>query len=221
MQELNLSNFEAVIFDMDGVLIDSEPLWKIALEEVFHSLGSKLSKQDFQKTVGLRLDEVVVFWHAHEHWENFTPKEIEDRIVGKMIELIKANAQPLPGVIATLQFLKEKGLKIGLGTSSYEVLIDTILSELGIREFFDFTHSAELEQFGKPHPAVYLTVAEKLGVSPLKCVVIEDSLNGVIAAKAARMKVICIPEKTHHPEPKLMLADWMYETMEGLFAKEN
>lgn len=216
-QELNLNNFDAVIFDMDGVLIDSEPLWKIAMEEVFSSLGSTLTKQDFQKTVGLRLDEVVIFWHAHEQWENFTPKEIEDNIVQKMIELIKANAQPLPGVLKTLAFLKEKGLKIGLGTSSYEILIDTILRELNISHYFDFTHSAELEEFGKPHPAVYLTVAEKLGVSPLKCVVIEDSLNGIIAAKAARMKVICIPEKTHHPEPKLIIADWMFESMEGLF----
>lgn len=216
-QELNLNNFDAVIFDMDGVLIDSEPLWKIAMEEVFSSLGSTLTKQDFQITVGLRLDEVVVFWHQHEQWENFTPKQIEDNIVQKMIELIKANAQPLPGVLKTLAFLKEKGLKIGLGTSSYEILIDTILQELGIRHYFDFTHSAELEEFGKPHPAVYLTVAEKLGVSALKCVVIEDSLNGIIAAKAARMKVICIPEKTHHPEPKLIIADWMFETMEDLF----
>ncbi|MES2798478.1 MAG: hexitol phosphatase HxpB [Bacteroidota bacterium] len=217
MQELDLVNFDAVIFDMDGVLIDSEPLWKIAMEEVFHALGSKLTKQDFQKTVGLRLDEVILFWHQEEQWGDLSPKDIETKIVQKMVALIQQNAQPLPGVIETLIFLQNKGLKIGLATSSYEILIDTILDELNIRSYFNFTHSAELELFGKPHPAVYLTVAEKLNVSPLKCLVIEDSLNGIIAAKAARMKVICIPEKTHHPDPKLIVADWMFESMEGLF----
>lgn len=213
----NLDNFEAVIFDMDGVIIDSEPLWKIALEEVFNALGSNLTKQDFQKTVGLRLDEVVQFWHEHEQWKNFTPKEIEKNIVNKMIALIKQNAKPLAGVVETLQYLKENEYKIGLATSSYEILINTVLEALNIKQYFDFTHSAENEAYGKPHPAVYLTVAEKLKVSPLKCLVIEDSLNGIIAAKAARMKVICIPEKTHHPEPKLLLADWMFESMENLF----
>ena len=72
--KIDLSNFEAVIFDMDGVLIDSEPLWKIAMAEVFGSLGSNLTKKDFQKTVGLRIDEVVAFWHAYEGW---TPSTID------------------------------------------------------------------------------------------------------------------------------------------------
>ena len=208
-----LEHFEAVIFDMDGVLIDSEPLWKIAMEEVFHRHGSKLTKKDFQKTVGLRIDEVIVFWHQHEGWENVSPEEVEQEIVLTMVELIKANAAPLTGVIETLDFLKNKGKKIGLATSSYEILIQTVLGELGIQHYFDLTHSAEHEQFGKPHPSVYMTVANNLGIHPLRCLVIEDSLNGIISAKAARMKVVCIPEKSHHPEPKLILADYHYESM--------
>jgi mannitol-1-/sugar-/sorbitol-6-/2-deoxyglucose-6-phosphatase len=209
----NLAHFDAVIFDMDGVLIDSEPLWKIAMEEVFRSVGSELTKQDFQKTVGLRLDEVISYWHKHEGWKNVSPAEVEGQIVIKMVELIQQNAAPLTGVIETLNYLREQGVKIGLATSSYEILIHTVLKELNIKAFFDITHSAEHEAFGKPHPAVYLTVAEKLGVSPLRCLVIEDSLNGIISAKAARMKVVCIPEKTHFPEPKLMLADFQFENM--------
>jgi HAD superfamily hydrolase (TIGR01509 family) len=214
--KLNLDDFEAVIFDMDGVLIDSEPLWKIAMEEVFLALGSKLTKQDFQKTVGLRIDEVVRFWHNYEGWQGVSADEVETQIVMKMVELIRENAEPLIGVIETLQFLKQKKKRIGLATSSYEILINTVLRELKIKDFFDLTHSAEHEQFGKPHPAVYLTVANNLGVEPQKCLVIEDSLNGIISAKAARMKVVCIPEKTHHPEPKLILADFQYETMKDL-----
>lgn len=211
--KLELTQFEAVIFDMDGVLIDSEPLWKIAMEEVFHSVGSVLSKQDFQKTVGLRIDEVINFWHKHEGWTNVEPKEVEQRIVDKMRELIKENSKPLVGVIETLEYLKKNKVKVGLATSSYQILIDTVLSELNITAYFDVTHSAEHEQFGKPHPAVYLTVADRLEVQPVKCLVVEDSLNGIISAKAAKMKVVCIPEKTHFPEPKLILADYHFEDM--------
>ena len=211
--KLDLTQFDAVIFDMDGVLIDSEPLWKIAMEEVFHSIGSTLTKKDFQKTVGLRLDEVIRFWHQHEGWKNVTPRDVEMLIVNRMQELIHQNRKPLEGVIEMLHFLKSQDKKIGLATSSYRILIDTVLSELKIANLFDFTHSAEDEDFGKPHPAVYLSVAKKLNVQSLKCLVIEDSLNGIISAKAARMKVACIPEKTHHPEPKLILADFHFETM--------
>jgi len=210
---LIINNFEAVIFDMDGVLIDSEPLWKIAMEAVFSELGSTLQKSDFQKTVGLRIDEVIHFWNLHESWGIENEEAIQEKIISKMEELIAANAQPLPGVIETLTFLKSKGLKIGLATSSSSRLIRIVLKELIIADFFDFTHSAETEDYGKPHPAVYLTVAQKLGVSPTKCLVIEDSLNGVISGLAAKMKVVCIPEKTHFPNPKLALADFNFETM--------
>ena len=210
---IEIKEYDAVIFDMDGVLIDSEPLWKIAMEEVFHALGSTLKKQDFQKTVGLRIDEVVHFWNHHENWGISNESEIEEAIIVKMIELISKNAQPLSGVIETLTFLKNKGLKIGLATSSSSRLIKVVLTELNIARFFDFVHSAENEAYGKPHPAVYIKVAEKLNVSPTKSLVIEDSFNGVIAGLAAKMKVVCIPEKTHFPNQRLAVADFHFETM--------
>lgn len=210
---INLSLYKTVIFDMDGVLIDSEPLWKIAMEEVFLSIGCSLTREDFQKTVGLRLDEVIEYWYEHTGWSNATPKEVESKIVQRMVELLKENGTPLTGVVDTLKFLKEKEIKIGLATSSYEILINTVLDALSIREYFDFTHSAENETHGKPHPAVYLTVAKKLNTAPKDCLVIEDSLNGIISGKSARMKVVCIPEKSHSPEPKLMIADYQFEDM--------
>lgn len=213
---LELNAYDAVIFDMDGVLIDSEPLWKIAMEEVFREVGSNLTKADFQKTVGLRIDEVVRFWHDHEGWTGTTPEKIEYDIVERMRLLIRSHGKPLEGVPEMLQFLSEKKKKIGLATSSYAVLIEAVLEVLELSHFFDFTHSAEHEAYGKPHPAVYLTTAEKLNVSPVRCLVIEDSLNGIISAKAARMKVVCIPEKTHHTEPRLALADHRYESMSEL-----
>jgi sugar-phosphatase len=208
-----ITPFAAVIFDMDGVLIDSEPLWKIAMEEVFHTIGSKLTKQDFQKTVGLRLDEVVVYWHAQEGWRDVTPHEVETKIVLRMVDLIKENAAPLPGVVETLRFLNEKHVKVGLATSSYEILISTVLQALEIQPYFEACVSAEHEEFGKPHPAVYLTAALQLGVPPTQCLVVEDSFNGVLSGKAARMKVACIPEKTHHPDHRLVAADYAYSSM--------
>ena len=203
--KIDLSTFEAVIFDMDGVLIDSEPLWKVAMEDVFRLIGCSLTRQDFQKTVGLRLDEVIEYWYEQVGWEKVTTKEVENRIVSRMVELLSANGTPLLGVVETLVYLKAQGKKIGLATSSYSILIDTVLEVLSISHYFDFTHSAEKESHGKPHPAVYLTVAKNLDTHPKNCLVIEDSLNGIISGKAARMKVVCIPEKTHNPEPKLSL----------------
>ena len=210
---IDISTFKAVIFDMDGVLIDSEPLWKIAMEDVFVSIGCPLTRKDFQKTVGLRLDEVIEYWYEHTGWDNTSPKEVENRIVQRMIELLKENGEPLSGVVDTLKHLKSKNFKIGLATSSYEVLINTVLDTLLIRDYFDFTHSAEKESYGKPHPAVYLSVAKKFNIHPKDCLVIEDSLNGIISGKAARMKVVCIPEKSHSLEPKLSLADYQFEDM--------
>jgi sugar-phosphatase len=112
-----------------------------------------------------------------------------------------------------LKFFQENGLRIGLATSSYDVLIQTILSTLGIRDYFQTVHSAEYEMYGKPHPAVYLSAAQQLGVDPKKCLVVEDSLNGIVSAKAARMTVICVPEKTHIRDPRLILADAEFESL--------
>lgn len=210
---MELNAFDAVIFDMDGVLTDSEPIWKVAMEEVFKNVGCNLTRQDFQKTVGLRLDEVVSYWYTVAPWETYGSKEVEQQIVNRMEELLREQATPLTGVVEALHYFRAKGLKIGLATSSYAVLINAILETLDIASYFDAISSAEFEEFGKPHPAVYITTARKLGVDPSKCLVIEDSLNGIISGKAAKMSVICIPEKTHSPEPKLLLADMRFEDM--------
>ena len=210
---IDISQFEAIIFDMDGVLIDSEPLWKIAMEEVFQNLGSNLTKKDFEKTVGLRIDEVIKFWNKEESWGVSDLVSVERSIVERMVELIELHPDPLPGVVDTLQQLKKMKIKIGLATSSSTQLIKAVLKNLEIEHYFDVTHSAEYEDFGKPHPAVYIYVANKLGISPQKCLVVEDSYNGVIAGLAAKMKVVCIPEKTHEVNPKLKLADFFYDNM--------
>lgn len=215
MNKLKLDSFDAVIFDMDGVLVDSEPLWKIAMQEVFDSLGSKLTKTDFQKTVGMRIDQVIHFWKEIENWQE-TVYSIENQIINKMLSLIEEEGKLLPGVMDSLLHIKEYK-KIGLASSSPKRLIDAVLEKTNIESLFDGVFSAEHELYGKPHPAVYLTASNKIGVSPTSCLVIEDSLNGIIAGKAANMTVICIPEKTHVVNPKLSLADHQFDSMQSLY----
>jgi sugar-phosphatase len=214
----NLADFDAVIFDMDGVLIDSEPLWKIAMEYVFGQYGSTLTHQDFQKTVGLRIDEVIAFWNAHENWGLSDLKKVENQIIDKLVTLINLQPAPLLGVMEILPFLKAQNKKIGLATSSSQRLITTVLDALQIQHFFEFAYSAEFEPYGKPHPGVYIKVAQELAVQTQKCLVIEDSFNGVLAGLAAKMKVCCIPEKTHFPNPRLSVADYEFTDLQQLLA---
>ncbi len=204
---------KAVIFDMDGVLIDSEPLWKIAEIKGFGKVGLDLTQTDCEETVGLRIDEVVKMWYNKVKWEGASCETVTIDIVTILIEEIKANGKALPGVISSLEKCKAAGLKIGLATSSYHIIIEAVLDKLDIRHYFDVVHSAEYEKLGKPHPAVFLTAAEKLNVDPMECLVIEDSLNGVIAAKAARMKVIAVPENSHAHNEKLIVADQIINSL--------
>lgn len=210
---IDLSQIEAVIFDMDGVLIDSEPLWKIAQINVFKTVGIDFIAVDCEQTVGLRIDEVVSFWHSKFPWSGKTKPQVVKEIMGEMVRLVSLSGKALPGVIESLEFFKSKDLKIGLATSSYTNLMECVLQSLEISSYFDFVHSAENEPYGKPHPQVYITVADKLNVTAEKCLVIEDSFNGIIAGKAAKMKVVCIPEKSHQLKEGFKAADFICESL--------
>lgn len=204
---------EAVIFDMDGVLIDSEPLWKIAEVEVFNSLGLNLDKPDFEETVGLRIDEVVAFWRSRFPWEGKSNEEVIHEIIDRVVYYIEQEGKPMRGVHEIVPFLSSRGYKLGIGTSSYSRILKTVLKKLELETYFDITHSAEFEEFGKPHPGVYLTCAQQLGVRPSNCLVIEDSFNGLLAAKAASMATIVVPDGSNTPHPHLVIADEQYESL--------
>ncbi len=195
--------FAAVIFDMDGVLIDSEPLWKIAEIEGFAKVGLNLTKKDCEATVGVRIDEVVRIWYDKVGWTGPGIREVSEDIVDILIREIKRQGIALPGVNESLEMLKNENLAVGLATSSSSRIINVVLDRFHLRHYFTATHSAENETLGKPHPAVYLNCAAKLGVIPKNCLAIEDSFNGVLSAKAAGMKVIAIPEKSHSFNPRI------------------
>lgn len=204
---------KAIIFDMDGVLIDSEPLWKIAEVEGFGKVGLDLTYTDCEETVGLRIDEVVKLWFKKRPWEGKSVEAVTNDIINILIREVLENGKALPGVHDALKSAKKAGFKIGLATSSSNAIIKAVMTRLDIRDYFDAIHSAEDEVYGKPHPAVFLTCAEKLNVDPTECWVIEDSFNGIVAAKASRMKVIAVPEKSHQVDPRLVIADIHLESL--------
>lgn len=189
--------FEAVIFDMDGVLIDSEPLWQDAEIEVFNSIGIHMTREMCRTTMGKRVDEVVDHWHGIFGWEGPSPAEVVGSIVARMEALLVERGELLPGVLGSLEYLRGRVAGIGLASSSWMRLIDTVLDTFDLRSHFDVVRSAASEPAGKPHPGVYLATASDLGVPPERCLAVEDSPNGVASAKAAGMFCVGVPDGSH------------------------
>lgn len=193
---------KAVIFDLDGLLIDSEPLWQQAEIEVFREVSIELTSELCLQTKGLRIDEVVQYWYQRYPWTSLSQQEIEKRIVTRVIELIETKGKPLPGVESAIAFVRSQNVKIALASSSAMIIIKAALKALDLADVFTVICSAETEAEGKPHPAVYLSTAKKLEVMPNQCLALEDSLNGVLAAKAAGMKCIAVPEQLTNITPQ-------------------
>jgi sugar-phosphatase len=202
-----MKNFKAAIFDMDGVLINSEPLWKIAEKEVFSSLGVKVSDDLVHITSALTAQEVCAFWYQRYPWQGKSFAQVEDDVVARVIELIGENDTKMPGVKEILDFCKDNNLRIGLASNSSHNLIEVVLEKVGIKQYFDFISSAEDVEKGKPDPAVYLYAAQNLNVLPSHCIVFEDSVIGVTAAKRAGMTVVAIPDKDDYNNKGFEIAD--------------
>lgn len=205
---------KAVIFDMDGVLIDSEPLWREAEIEVFSSIGIELTGEMCLQTTGFRTDETVGHWYRYQPWDHISREEVGRRIEDTVCSIIDRKGFPAPGVHALLQFLNNAGVPKALASSSSPGVIDRVLTKLGLKKEFRIIYSAASEEYGKPHPAVYITTAKKLGVDPISCLAIEDSFAGLLAAKSARMKTIVIPERSNLKNPRFSIADLKLDSLE-------
>jgi sugar-phosphatase len=185
---------EAVIFDLDGLLIDSEPFWRQAEIEIFTTLGLQLTEVDVRQTMGLRIDDAVRHWWDRFPWEGMTPVAVERAITARVAELITESGRPMPGSLDAMALCERLSLPVAVCSGSYAVVIEAALRRLGITEAVTAWHSAEWEPLGKPHPGAYLSTAAKMGVDPTGCLALEDSFNGAISAKAARMRVVVVPE---------------------------
>ncbi|HCQ7753321.1 hexitol phosphatase HxpB [Citrobacter sp. 50677481] len=211
----------AAIFDMDGLLINSEPLWDRAELDVLASVGVDITRRhELPDTLGLRIDMVVNLWFAQQPWNGPSRQEVTERIIRRAITLVEETRPLLPGVKEAVALCKEQGLLVGLASASPLHMLEKVLTMFDLRDSFDALASAEKLPYSKPHPQVYLDCAAKLGVDPLTCVALEDSVNGMVASKAARMRSIVVPAKEDQHDPRFALANVKLTSLTELTAAD-
>ena len=196
----------AAIFDMDGLLVDSEPLWHVAELEILGDLGVPLDRTGTRQTKGMFVAEVVDHWHEQFPWSAPARPVVVDQILDRVGELTIERGKILPGALDVVSAMAERG-PVALASSTPRRLIDVVLSHIGLSDAFAAICSAEDEDWGKPHPAVFLSAAAAVGVIPQRCVVFEDSPAGVLAAKAGRMVCVAVPEASERDVPEMGIAD--------------
>ncbi len=206
---------DAVIFDMDGLLVDSEPLWREAEKTVFSSVGIHLTEFDFEQFMGFKINEVVEHWHKKNPWTGKSKIQVENEILDELDFLIDTKALPKSGLDQIVGLLENKKIPLAVASSSPVAIIQSVLKKLNISSLFKVVHSAEKEQYGKPHPAVFITTARLLKVSAGNCLVFEDSFNGLIAAKAARTKTVSIPDEKDYAQTRFDIADLKLHSLGG------
>lgn len=204
-----------VIFDIDGLLIDSEPLWNEAAAEVFRQYGVNLTEEQYKTTTGLRTKEFVHWWFSYFNIGETELARAEKQIVYSVLDKIERKGTILPGVPYIFEFFARKSFKIGLATSSPPALIDLVVRMTGIGKYLQAASSAENLPHGKPHPQVYLNCAEQLKSHPTECICFEDSFNGLIAAKSARMKCVIVPHISQAKEEKWGAADLKLSSLQN------
>lgn len=175
---------------MDGVIVDTEKIWKQAEKEIFSSLGVHVNEKDCNITQSMTTSQVTQFWYEKFPWEGESLFDVEQFVIHRVIELICSSECCMPGIQHFIEGLKSRKIKVGLATNSPAIIIPVVLEKTNTTYLFDATVSADLEVKGKPHPAVYLTAAEQLNVLPGECLVIEDSPSGIKAARQAGMIVV-------------------------------
>lgn len=211
-------NIQAVIFDMDGVLIDSEPIWQRVEYTVLSAIGVPVTLEAIQQTTGLRIDQCVDYWYHKAPWPEYDNIKLSQEIVNKVANEILNGGEAMLGVHGAIAHCQELGLKIGLATSSPHTIIQAVLTKLDLNGKFMAIESAEHLTYGKPHPEVYLNCAKALGVDPRHCLAIEDSFNGLIAARAANMQTVAIPAAEQKGEAKWVIAHHQADSLLALSA---
>ena len=181
---------KAVIFDMDGVIVDSEPFWQQAEIEVFSDLGVEVTDKGRKQTKYMTTAEVAQFWFDQNPWQDVSLQESEQRVVDRVITYIQQEDCLMPGVLDVLEGLKSMQIKVGLATNSPFRIIPHVLAKAQLETHFDALASAEFEEYGKPQPFVYLSALAKLGVRASEAMAIEDSNSGIKAARRAGLHVV-------------------------------
>ena len=192
-----MSPIEAVIFDLDGVLVDSEHVWDEVREELARERGGRWHEDAQADMMGMSSTE----WSRYMHdviGLSDSPEGINAEVVLRMEARYAEQLPVIEGAVDAVRRLAGS-FRLGLASSSNRELIDAVLAAAGIADLFEATVSSEEVERGKPQPHVYLEAARMLGLAPSLCVAIEDSANGIRAARAAGMRVIAIPNRRYPP----------------------
>jgi len=200
---------KAIIFDMDGVIVNSEPLWKIVNFEIYRKYKIFMDDKIYEKVIGRVEEEVFGPFFEEKGFSGKELEEINKKAIKERRELFMKKAEKrlemFKGAKEKIIELKNKGYKLAIATSSFKSLMDLVVDKFEIREYFDILYSAEDVKNGKPNPEIYLKTMNKLNVKPNETVIIEDSINGIKAAKASG--AYCIAVETTNPKEKLIVAD--------------
>ena len=183
---------QAIIFDMDGLMIDSEPLQKEAWQATLRLFGHEMDEALFARLVGQRISEDAVLLREH-----FCLPVMAEALARQRNDLFLASlpgrVKAMPGLRELIAEIGRRGLRCALATSGERRYVDAVMRELKLDGVFDAIAAAEDVARGKPSPDVYLLAAERLGLPPARCLVLEDAPKGVLAAKSAGMKCVAVP----------------------------
>jgi beta-phosphoglucomutase family hydrolase len=204
----------AVIWDMDGVLADTAPHHLLAWRETFAKRGIKFTEEDFMRGFGIRNDAII----RNVLGEQTTPEAIAREKEATFRRIIGKDIKPLPGALDLLKALDENGIKMAIASSTVIENIHLIISSLGIEKYFEVIITGHDVTEGKPNPQVFLFAARRLGAEPKNCIVVEDAVAGVKAAKRAGM--YCVAITSTHPREKLKEADLIVDTLEAVTVKD-
>jgi HAD superfamily hydrolase (TIGR01509 family) len=197
---------DAVVFDLDGVVVDTEQVWDEVREQLARERGGRWHHGAQAAMMGMSSPE----WSAYMHDEiglADTPAEINDEVVQRMLERYRAQLPLIPGAVEAVRRIGA-AFRLGVASSSNRPLIEAVLEGAGITDLFEAVVSSEEVARGKPAPDVYLEAARRLGLEPAQAAAVEDSANGIRAAHAAGMRVLALPNQHYPPPPEaLALAD--------------
>ena len=195
---------EAVVFDLDGVLIDSEPVWERVRRGLVAERGGHWAPDAQRRLMGMSTQEWARYL-SEDLGVGLPPDQVAAEVVERMTDSYRERIPFLPGAVAAVDRLAARWL-LGLASSAPAVLIETVLKTAGLRDRFSVTMSTEQVPHGKPAPDIYLAVTARLGVPPARCAAIEDSSNGLRSAAAAGLRVIAIPRPQYPPDPDALAA---------------
>jgi HAD superfamily hydrolase (TIGR01509 family) len=190
---------QAVLWDMDGTLVDSEPDWARVQMDLLGSLGAIWTAEDCVNLVGSDLGDAVKVWMARIPEGAIQPDELAERMYGEVVRALKEEVVFRPGAVELLQALKAEGIPCALVSASYRVMIDAVLTHLP-PDLFEVIVAGDEVRHGKPHPEPYLKAVRELGVDPADCIVLEDSPGGTASGTAAGAFVIAVPQWVKIPE---------------------